>query len=107
MRGDNVIRVVQFREGSWYVAQCLDVDIAAQGKTEGDLLYQLSRVLVGRVLAAEELGVNPFDTLPPAPRRYWDMYFAATSQPARVLPYIPARSESSLSMPTLEIKAAA
>lgn len=107
MRGDNVIRVVQFREGSWYVAQCLDVDIAAQGKTEDDLFYQLSRILVGRVLAAEDLGVNPFDALPPAPKRYWDMYFAATSQPAKILPFIPTRNDSGLSMPTLEIKAAA
>ena|GEM_PF-1551862 len=82
MSDDRVIRVVQFREGPWLVAQCLEVDIAAQAKTENDLLYQLSRLLVGRVLASEMLGVDPFTTLPPAPKKYWDLYSKATSQMA-------------------------
>jgi len=77
-----VIRVVQFREGSWLVAQCLEGDIAAQATTESDLLYQLSRLLIGRILASEMLGVDPFTTLPPAPKRYWDMYPEAISQMA-------------------------
>jgi hypothetical protein len=77
-----VVRVVQFQEGSWLVAQCLEVDIAAQAKTESDLVYQLSRLLVGRILASEMLGVDPFTTLPPAPKRYWDLYSEAISQMA-------------------------
>ena len=107
MNDEQVIRVVQFREGSWLVAQCLEVDIAAQGKTESDLLYQLSRLLVGRILASEKLGVDPFTTLPPAPKRYWDMYFAATSQPAKILPFIPVARGSAHHLPMLEMKAAA
>ena len=107
MNGEHVIRVVQFREGPWYVAQCLEVDIAAQAKTERDLLYQLSRLLVGRILASEKLGVDPFDTLPPAPQRYWNMYAEATSQPSRVLPFVPVQSDSAHSLPMLEMKAAA
>ncbi|HEX4962929.1 MAG TPA: type II toxin-antitoxin system HicB family antitoxin [Thermoanaerobaculia bacterium] len=77
MNDQVVIRVVQFQEGGWLVAQCLEVDIAAQGKTESDLHYQLGRLLVGRILASEMLGVEPFATLPPAPKRYWDMYTGA------------------------------
>jgi hypothetical protein len=107
MSDGQVIRVVQFREGSWLVAQCLEVDIAAQAKTESDLLHQLSRLLVGRILASETLGVDPFKTLPPAPKRYWDMYFEATSQPAKVLPFVPVQGGSAHGMPTLEVKAAA
>jgi hypothetical protein len=38
MNDERVIRVVQFREGPWLVAQCLEVDIAAQAKAESALL---------------------------------------------------------------------
>ena len=107
MNDEHVIRVVQFREGSWLVAQCLEVDIAAQAKTESDLLYQLSRLLVGRVLASEKLGVDPFATLPPAPKRYWDLYSEATSQMAKILPFIPVPGGSSHGLPILEMKTAA
>jgi hypothetical protein len=59
MNDRQVIRVVQFREGPWLVAQCLEVDIAAQAKTENDLLYQLSRLLVGRSWRARSSELIP------------------------------------------------
>ena len=34
-----------WREGDWYVAQCLDVDIASQGKTEDEALANLREAL--------------------------------------------------------------
>ena len=105
---ENLIRVVLFREGVWLVAQCLDVDIAAQAKTEKDVLYQLSRLLFGRIVACAERGMDPFETLPPAPKRYWDMYSRATSQPEKILPSAPLMDATTAhSMPTLELKAAA
>lgn len=83
------IRTVLFKEGEWWVAQCLDVDIAAQAKTEKDLRYELGRLLVGRMMASDKLGIEPFQGLPPAPRRYWDMFFEAQSQPEMLMPFIP------------------
>jgi predicted RNase H-like HicB family nuclease len=34
-----------WREGEWYVAQCLEVDIASQGTTEEEALDNLSEAL--------------------------------------------------------------
>lgn len=34
-----------WREGNWYVSQCLEVDIASQGKTEEDALANLKEAL--------------------------------------------------------------
>ncbi|MBI2844630.1 MAG: type II toxin-antitoxin system HicB family antitoxin [Armatimonadetes bacterium] len=34
-----------WKEGEWYVAQCLDVDVASQGKTEADALESLGEAL--------------------------------------------------------------
>ncbi len=34
-----------WREGSWYISQCLEVDIASQGETEEAALANLSEAL--------------------------------------------------------------
>ena len=34
-----------WREGDWYVAQCLDVDVASQGETEAEALGNLRQAL--------------------------------------------------------------
>ena len=34
-----------WQEGAWYVAQCLDVDVASQGRTEDEALENLREAL--------------------------------------------------------------
>jgi predicted RNase H-like HicB family nuclease len=34
-----------WREGKWYVAQCLEVDVASQGETEQEALANLKEAL--------------------------------------------------------------
>ncbi|WP_114205315.1 type II toxin-antitoxin system HicB family antitoxin [Acidisarcina polymorpha] len=34
-----------WREGDWYVAQCLDVDIASQGRSEQEAIANLKEAL--------------------------------------------------------------
>jgi len=34
-----------WREGDWYVTQCLDVDVASQGETEEEALDNLKEAL--------------------------------------------------------------
>ena len=34
-----------WQEGAWYVAQCLDVDVASQGRTEDEALANLREAL--------------------------------------------------------------
>jgi len=50
-----------WREGDWYVAQCLDPDVASQGRTEEEALANLKEAL--------ELHFEPpVATRPPAVR---------------------------------------
>ena len=37
--------VTVWREGDWYVSQCLDVDVASQGETEEEALANLKEAL--------------------------------------------------------------
>lgn len=39
------VRAVVWQEGKWFVAQCLDVDIASQGHTEAEALDNLRDAL--------------------------------------------------------------
>jgi predicted RNase H-like HicB family nuclease len=34
------------KEGDWYIAQCLEIDVASQGETEDDALRNLNEALV-------------------------------------------------------------
>lgn len=50
-----------WREGNWYVSQCLEVDVASQGETEEEALANLKEAL--------ELHFEPpIATRPPAVR---------------------------------------
>ena len=37
---------VIIKEGEWYVAQCLEVDVASQGKTEDEAMKNLNEALL-------------------------------------------------------------
>jgi len=34
-----------WREGKWYVSQCLELDVASQGETEGEALANLKEAI--------------------------------------------------------------
>lgn len=63
--------------GEW-VGQCLQFDIGAQAGDITDLVYELQRAIVGHIVIAIENGVEPFESLSPAPQMYWDMWEQAS-----------------------------
>ena len=100
---DLKIRAVLFQEEGWWVAQCLEYDIAAQARTQDDLLYELERLLVGRILVSAAKSQQPFENLPSAPRRYWTMYEEA--EPIST-PLLPFRQGDFQVLPDIELRAA-
>ena len=64
------LRVLLLQESDWFVAQCLEYDIAAQGKTVKDALYEFTRTLVGHLILTIEDGAK-LEDIPPAPAHYW------------------------------------
>ena len=61
------------RTADWWVAQCLEVDIAVQAKTWADAVRNLEITINSRITVCQQEGVNPFD-LPPAPESYWTLF---------------------------------
>jgi len=68
------ISVVLFQRDKWWIAQCLQYDIGAQAHSLPDVLYELERTLVGYLTVADELNIEPFVHLDPAPDFYWKKF---------------------------------
>jgi hypothetical protein len=88
----------------WWVAQCLQYDLAAQAKSLRDLLYELERTLVGHVVVSEEKGLEPFEHLPAAPQMYRDMFAEAIELKHQEIPFRVPRGRS---VPVPELRIAA
>ncbi len=79
------------KEGPFWVAQCLEYDIAGQGKTIKDAQYQVERAFVGSMILAQQRQVDDVHAfIPPAPPEYWKMYGEA--EPLKESPADPFRS---------------
>ncbi len=63
-----ILRVVVFREGDWWLAQCLERDIGVQGGHLADLLLRLTLAL------EEESAMPDFTALPAAPEYFQDLW---------------------------------
>ena len=61
------------RDDRW-VAQGLQFDIGAEGETFKDVIYELSRSIVGYIAVCRQEGVRPFEALGTAPQEYWDLW---------------------------------
>jgi len=98
------IRAVVFREEGRWVAQCLEYDIATQDDSMDGLYDRLGRVLAAYLGLAAEPGADPFAGIPPAPKRYWEMYRGAR---LRLQPVAPARDSEASRVPALDLRAVA
>jgi len=77
MSRPHVFHVVFFEDRGWWVAQCLERNLATASKDPRDLTRQLEVVLKVQIEADREAGVEPFSMLPQAPRRFWRMFQSA------------------------------
>ena len=71
------IRVIAFREGDTWVAQCLEHDISAQGHDFQTVVRRLTATVnCESQYTIKKHGVE-FATIDPAPRTFFDMFDAA------------------------------
>lgn len=74
------IRVVVFRSGEWWIARCLEYNLATQARRLEDMPAEIQRVLSLQITACQQRGVEPFAGFSPAPRRFWEMYERAKAR---------------------------
>ena len=68
------LSVIVFQEGEWLCARCLQHDLVAQAKALPALYARLHRMIVGHIAVRYAHGQQPFNDLPRAPQKYWEMY---------------------------------
>lgn len=66
--------ILVFQEGEWLCARWLEHDVAVQAKTLSSLHARLRRMIAGHIAVRLAHGRLPFDDLPPAPRKYREMF---------------------------------
>jgi len=75
------IHAVVFRSGEWLIAQCLEYDIATQARDIKALLIEVERILTAHVIVADREGMgDPFEGIPKAPKRFWQMFKDAVAR---------------------------
>jgi len=79
------IRALLFQSGQWWIAQCLEYDLATAAKRLEDLPAELERFLTVQIAGSLEIGVEPFEGIPPAPRRFWRRHEEAQQNPRSAL----------------------
>ena len=61
-------------EQAGWVAQCLEYDIAAQGKTIPDAKKAFAKTFLGQALVDAEHKKKPFQGIQQAPKMYWEAF---------------------------------
>jgi hypothetical protein len=68
------LRVVVFREGDVYIAQCLEIDIATQAVDIPELLERLELTIDAECALSRDQGKSPFDGIAPAPNYFHGLW---------------------------------
>lgn len=68
------LRAIVFAENGSWVAQCLEVDVAAYGKTLDSAAENLRDSLLAQARLDEEEGRKPFEGLSKAPEKFWKRF---------------------------------
>lgn len=71
------VRAVVFRDEDLWVAQCLEYDLATQGRTLEQLRERVELLLLARMAVSQKVGRRPFEGLPKGPQEFWDLWGSA------------------------------
>jgi hypothetical protein len=72
------IRAVVFQDGERWIAQCLEYDLCTSAEDRKELTRKLASQLRLQIVLDLAKGKKPFQDLPRAPQRFWEMYSGST-----------------------------
>ena len=84
-----VVSVVFCYEEHGWAAQCLEYDIASQGRTIPEAKAALEKAFVSQVMVDATHDIQALSQVPPAPRKYWEMFDKGERLSDRKSFYIP------------------
>ncbi len=87
------LREVVYREGQWWIAHCLEMDVVAEGDSPFEAVSSTMELCGAKIDAAIDDG-NVKAIYHPAPAEIWDLYARGKKfrkPPGMTLPTMPAR----------------
>ena len=97
------VLLVEDSDQRW-TAQCLQFDISVSAESLEDVLYAFERAVVGHQAAAAAIGVEPFQSMPPAPERCWKLWSQAKRLEMETSPSFRIEHGPSLPIPSRELR---
>jgi hypothetical protein len=76
------VRAVIYQDRGRWLAQCLEVDLCTSADDHAELIRKVSSQLRLQIMLDIAAGRRPFQDLPRAPQRFWDMHSTSTPLPA-------------------------
>lgn len=68
------ISVLLLQEENYWVAQCLEYDIAAQGKSISEAKKSFEKTIIGQIVLDLKDNLKPLNSIKKAPQMYFDMF---------------------------------
>src|SRR5438045_1470112 len=84
------LTILFLRDHEYWVAQCLEYDVTAQGKSIDDAMQAFERTLVGQVLLDTSQEKEPLAGIAQAPKHYFDLFKKAHRLADPMPFYVPA-----------------
>jgi hypothetical protein len=75
------IQAVIFQDRGRWLAQCLEYDLCTSAKDHEELIRKIASQLRLQIMLDLAKGRQPFQDLPRAPQRFWDMHSTSTPLP--------------------------
>ncbi len=76
----------QLLDEEFFVSQCLEYDIKGIGATVAEARDDFNRRLQAQMLQDKINGVFPLSTIPPSPKKLWDIYNEAAKNGMKIDP---------------------
>lgn len=70
------LQVVLIEDETGWTAHGLQYSLSASAPTLSEVLYAFERAVVGHIAVANDQGLEPFQSIPPAPQKVWDLWNA-------------------------------
>ncbi len=72
-----IIKMLLIKEDALWSVQCLEYDIAAQGKTIDEAQDAFEKTFLGQIALDIKENREPFEDIEKAPQEFWDMFKGA------------------------------
>lgn len=82
-QGEANLSCLTYKDGSYFIAHCLEFDLVAQGNSIEEARNNLAEVISEHIKFAIEKDVEDKSLFHPAPQEYWDIFQNFKSRIAR------------------------